>query len=275
MSKSMSMLIAGLGLSGCLSLAVASPVSIPNTFTAGTKAVAAEVNGDFTAVKTAVNDNNTRIAKLEATIATLQASLKKVSGNTVLDLDKSLVYTTDANGHPTAQFTGINVQVVNGKGSTNTANGLGNLIIGYNEPDTTGNSHCTIGYDVNTNTPVTDATSCNTAKGQWTTAGFKTGSHYLVMGWGNNYSRWGGIVAGVFSTSNFDYASVLGGFQNTASGPYSSVSGGYFNTASGAYSSVSGGTVNTASGQSSSVSGGDSKTASGTNDWAAGSYSTP
>jgi len=29
--------------------------------------------------------------------------------------------------------TGVNVQIVNGEGSTETANGLGNLIIGYNE----------------------------------------------------------------------------------------------------------------------------------------------
>jgi len=43
----------------------ASDLSIPNTFTAGQAAVAAEVNDNFTATETAVDDNNTRITSLE------------------------------------------------------------------------------------------------------------------------------------------------------------------------------------------------------------------
>ncbi len=44
----------------------ASSVTIPNTFTAGTPAVAAQVNANFAAVKTAVDDNDTRITALES-----------------------------------------------------------------------------------------------------------------------------------------------------------------------------------------------------------------
>jgi hypothetical protein len=45
-------------------IATAAPVTIPNTFTSGTPAVAAEVNANFTAVKTAVDDNNNDIISL-------------------------------------------------------------------------------------------------------------------------------------------------------------------------------------------------------------------
>ena len=43
------------------------------------------------------------------------------------------------------RFTGVNVQVVNGAGSTATANGTGNLIVGYDETDTSLASRCTLG----------------------------------------------------------------------------------------------------------------------------------
>ena len=43
------------------SIVSASPVNVPNTFTPGTPAVAAEVNANFAAVEAAVNDNDSRI----------------------------------------------------------------------------------------------------------------------------------------------------------------------------------------------------------------------
>lgn len=48
--------------------AAASDLTIPNSFTAGTSAVAAEVNANFTAVETAVDDNDSRITTLEGTM---------------------------------------------------------------------------------------------------------------------------------------------------------------------------------------------------------------
>jgi tail collar domain/collagen triple helix repeat protein len=47
-------------------------VTIPNTFTAGTPARAADVNADFSAVATAVNGSASDIATLQTTIQTLQ-----------------------------------------------------------------------------------------------------------------------------------------------------------------------------------------------------------
>jgi hypothetical protein len=151
---------------------------------------------------------------LEARIAALEDLLACVS----LDGDTIIV-------------SGCNVQVVNGLGSTSSANGLGNVIIGYNEPRGSGKE--------------------------------RSGSHMLVVGSENNYTRFGGIVVGRSNEAMGDWASIGGGYRNTASGDYSSVSGGHGNTASGQYSSVSGGEGGTAEGRISSVSGGRNSTASG------------
>jgi len=146
-------------------------------------------------------------------------------------------------------ITGANLHIVNGEGSTDTATGQGNLIVGYNElratdPDCAGFLN-----------------SCED---------FRMGSHNVVVGKGQNFSRFGGLVVGLFNTISCDWSSVSGGLGNTASNTWSSVSGGGRNTASGTDSSVSGGFSNTASGVDSSVSGGASRTASGEFDWVAG-----
>ncbi len=63
-----------LALSACLfiaSQAFAGEVTIPNAFTAGETAVAADVNANFTEVKTAVDDNNARIITNENTLNAL------------------------------------------------------------------------------------------------------------------------------------------------------------------------------------------------------------
>jgi len=137
-------------------------------------------------------------------------------------------------------ITNANLYIQSGSGATSgVVNGKGNLIIGYNEL-----------RDVENN---------------------RDGSHNLIVGDYQNYSSYGGIVAGRYSTISGIYSSVTGGAGNTASGNFSSVSGGYQNTASGYSSSVSGGVLNTASALGSSVSGGEGNTAGGGVD--GGSYS--
>ena len=135
-------------------------------------------------------------------------------------------------------FSGCNVHVQNGQGSTDSSNGVGNLIIGYNESGTG-----------------------SPARG---------GSHNVVIGPRHSYSSYGGLVAGFRNTVSGVYASVSGGSDNTAGNFAASVSGGRNNEASSNYASVSGGGYNEASGNSSSVSGGDSRTASDLYDWRAG-----
>ncbi len=122
-------------------------------------------------------------------------------------------------------FDSMNVYIRNGTGATDSkVNGLGNLIVGYNEERGSGDD--------------------------------RSGSHNIVVGSRQNYSYYGGLVAGYWSTISAPYASVSGGAGNTASEQWASVSGGYSNRATGFHSSVSGGRYNTASGQYSSVSGG-------------------
>jgi len=77
----------------------------------------------------------------------------------------------------------------------------------------------------------------------------KTGSHNIVLGTRNNYSSYGGLVAGRSNEIGGVYASVSGGRYNTAGGNSSSVSGGYDNTANGDYSSISEGQRESAGGQ--------------------------
>jgi hypothetical protein len=148
------------------------------------------------------------LAALDTRIATLEAKLASVT-TTATD-----VY-----------FTDVNVHVRSGSGNTNGAiNGRGNLIVGYNEPRSSGSD--------------------------------KSGSHNLVIGEEHNYTNYGGLVAGYQNTIGGNNATVSGGYGNHAFGNYSSVSGGGANQALGWCSSVSGGNVNMASGMVSSVSGG-------------------
>jgi hypothetical protein len=267
----------------CVALLLALPlqanafqVTLPYTFQPNTPAKAEEVNGDLAALKAAIDAQ-------QQTIASLQSQLAAVKNNTVLQLDGKLGLGTDAaTGQPTARFTAVNVQIVNGTDSTETANGLGNLIIGYNEsaPSYIATKFCSDGSYNN-------QTDCQNNSGTWA-ANQRNGSHNLIVGNGNAYSQYGGLVAGHYNVINGKFASVSGGQFSIASGFYSSVSGGNANTASGegasvsggggntasaSDSSVSGGGLNVANGSGSSVSGGAQRSAAESDSWAAGTYS--
>lgn len=128
-------------------------------------------------------------------------------------------------------FTGCNVHVRNGQGSTPSSNSVGNLIIGYNE------------------------------SGEGSPA--RGGSHNVVIGPEHSYSSYGGLVAGFRNTVSGVYASVSGGSDNTAGNYAASVSGGWYNEAGGVFASVSGGRANEVSSNFGSVSGGFRNEASG------------
>jgi hypothetical protein len=161
-----------------------------------------------TDLQSQVKDLTERIQELEAKLA----CLSKDGDNVVFDK--------------------CNVYIRNGSGQTDGAvNGLGNLIIGYNE-----------------------STGENLKR---------TGSHNLVIGAEHAYASFGGLVVGRENTISAPYASVIGGRLNTASGLGASVSGGSVNTASKDFASVSGGKSNEAKGLNASVSGGTSNNAQG------------
>ena len=117
---------------------------------------------------------------------------------------------------PHVIFTGANVHIRSGSGLTYgdigggpLVNGLGNLIIGYNE-----------GSDD------------------------RAGQHNLVIGAEHSYGSSGGLVAGFDNDIRELGATVTGGTTNVAKGLNANISGGQDNTASGENSSISGGLDN-------------------------------
>jgi hypothetical protein len=157
-------------------------------------------------------------------------------------------------------ITGANLRIVNGLGRTgcidelgnqipNCPNGLGNLIVGYNEPRPA---------DMIGPTPV------------FVSPDDRTGSHNIVVGTMHNFLSFGGIVAGVLNEITGEFASVLGGSFNIASGQLASVNGGTENTASADSAWVGGGINNTASGELASVTGGSTNDATSNLTWIGG-----
>jgi hypothetical protein len=137
-----------------------------------------------------------RLSALQDVLETLEGILRHVKVVTTPDGLKEVV------------ITGANLHIVNGLGSTSCTdeggneipdcpNGLGNLIVGYNEPRNDPESP-----DV------------------------RTGSHNVMVGQRHNFSRFGGVVGGDLNTISGDFASVSAGDGNEANGERSSVSGG-------------------------------------------------
>jgi hypothetical protein len=127
-------------------------------------------------------------------------------------------------GKPTVQFASVNVQILNGAGSTASVNGTGNLVLGYDE-----------------------------------TPGSQTGSHNLVLGQVQAFTSYGDVVGGYANTVSGAYSAALGYF-NTVSGIYS-FGFGDSNTVSGELASILGGYKNTASAELDTVLGGCSNIA--------------
>lgn len=188
-----------------------------------------EMARSATVAVTAASSVEQRLAAAESRIASQQAKI------TALE-DRLVHFSRQGNE---IYITGANLNIRNGLGATNgnpavpqasdgITNGLGNLIIGYNE-----GRH-----------PGTGQTND------------RNGSHNLVLGREQNFTSYAGLIAGRINNITAPFATVTGGEYNTGSGWASSVLGGQFNTASAAIAAVSGGLDNEASGAYSSVSGG-------------------
>jgi hypothetical protein len=93
------------------------------------------------------------------------------------------------------RITGTNLLLLNGLGASETANGLGNLLVGYPEPRDSGE------------TP-------------------QTGSHNGVVGKQHQFSSFGGLGVGLQNGIHGAYDSVSGGVRNTAAGEHTAISGG-------------------------------------------------
>lgn len=130
-------------------------------------------------------------------------------------------------GKHTVEFSSVNLQIVDGTGSTSTVNGTGNLVLGYDE-----------------------------------SPGTQTGSHNLVLGEKQSFIGYSDLVGGYSNTVNSDFDAALGSANKLAGpdglvagtdnyvGPGAggdSVLGGYGNTATINYATILGGCSNAAS----------------------------
>ena len=171
-----------------------------------------------------INALQAQMGALQGQMATLQqahmaqmATLQSLINGVAADIPDCMTTALGAGAVDDVIFKGCNVHVQNGHGGTDSSNGVGNLIIGYNEIGGSGSPA-------------------------------RSGSHNVVIGPGHSYSSYGGLVTGWGNTVSGEYSSVSGGQFNKASGWTASVSGGSYNVASGYAASVSGGQDNTASG---------------------------
>lgn len=214
-------------------------------------------------------DLQDRILQLEATVAALESTL---ADNTVLKLDGYLDLDSTDPARPTARFAGVNVQVVNGLGESDSVNGLGNLLVGYDEDYTGITLICSDGRWAS-------QAECEANGGLWS-SNHKSGSHNLVIGSGHRYSQQGGLITGVNNAVNRHLGNVIGGEHNLVSGIGASVISGLENTAEaegkdsalvggdrniarGGFTVVVGGSYNFATGHMSVVSGGSENYAAG------------
>ena len=188
-----------------------------------------------------------KVTQLETLVASLQ---NQVESQQVLHDHVSVEPDPNVQGGHIVKFNGVNVQINNGV-SVGAVNGLGNLVIGFNDlrtVDAFSDQTCSLGYK-------TTESSCLSAGGVWA-VNHKSGSHNIIIGPRNNYSSREGLVTGNNNGIYAVGATVTAGQGNVALATYSSVSGGRNNTASGYGSVVSGGKDNKATGWDSSVSGG-------------------
>jgi len=204
-----------------------------------------------------------RVNTLEGKLAQLESRLAALQNSNVMDLNPYV--TVQTAGTPKVLFSGINVQIVNGLDRTDSINGLGNLIIGYDKARPEGGNLdalvCSIGGTATWADDITYHPQQCTAAGGTIAVNHKNGSHYLVVGDEHNYSQYGGVVFGHYNTSNRAWATVTGGERNHAGGEAASVTGGVNALAQGRLSSITGGSGNYADSSGSSVSGGERNTA--------------
>jgi len=190
--------------------------------------MAAEVNANFIAVEIAVDGNTADIASMLELISTLQATIEALETSVaVLESDKTVMQNfiaevlphvegaIDAQGNQAIFFSGVNVHVNNGEEESESVNGTGNLIMGYNESAKAVRDFCTTADSNGTAYPEQD--ECESSDGIWGRESQKLGSHNLVIGFGHSYTQSGGLVAGDRNIISGQSSSVTGGTLNLAS----------------------------------------------------------
>ena len=128
-----------------------------------TLASIASLQSDLTTTQTDLTSANATIATLQTDLAAETTARiasdsteanARVDADSVHDNDISVILANSVlaldgllslSGGDTAQFDGVNVRITNGLGDTRTINGLGNLVVGYDEPNLFGSETCSFG----------------------------------------------------------------------------------------------------------------------------------
>ncbi len=133
-------------------------------------------------------DMQSTITALQTQVLNLQSELAEVQSHVVVGLNDYVI--VDDTAH-TVNISGANLQVTNGLDANpdnwlgqESTNGLGNLIIGYNELTGINNTH------------------------------IRTGSHNLVIGPDHSYSGYGNIIGGLSNTVNGKYSACIGSYES-------------------------------------------------------------
>lgn len=114
-------------------------------------------------------------------MSALEAELAATKSSPVMALNP---YLTVGVAKHQVRLAGVNLRLLNGTGRTDSANGRGNLILGYDLPRDDGTYFCVDGQ-------FNDKAPCELYGQTWAVSP-KTGSHYPVIGDRNNYSQYGG-----------------------------------------------------------------------------------
>lgn len=174
---------------------------------------------------------NNKLGQMEDDLAAAESRIEDLESENA-DLRTYLSVDTD---NDAIVIEGANLYVQSGSGFTyGTVNGLGNVIIGYDEAD--GYS----GYGTD-----------------------RTGSHNLVIGPFHNYGNYGGIVSGYANTVSGAFAAVIGSTESEAAGNGSVVVAGQDNLTSDYITAIVGGAYNTTEGRAAAIISGNENTTTG------------
>lgn len=162
---------------------------------------------DLTTINAAIAALQADNATLKAQVASLQSLLRHFS-----------------RVEDTVFITHANLKILNGTGNMQSANGLGNLVVGYSDDP----------YQVK----------------------YSTGSHNIAIGGNNRFTSWGSFLTGHHNNVSAPYAASIGGEYVTVNGVFGvslSNVGGMLN---GAHSAILGGEANSTSGNFATAVGG-------------------
>ncbi len=162
----------------------------------------AQVTQDLKAIR---DRHSLQVASLATLIAAGQAQQTVVNGYMPIATTMPVIFSTLSISGKNMVLTGSNLQVRNSANPAAAANGLGNLIIGFNASD-----------------------------GSQT----RTGSHNIVIGDYHSYTSSNGFVGGQRNRLYGSYASILAGYNNEAYGEYAVIATGTSNRASNQASTI-------------------------------------